>query len=346
MNERQQEALYLELERRFGPRIAAAFREAIDELTRAADVERAITALAVGDIEAALAAMHIEASAYGPLGDAIRDSFNAAGQMGVATMPPLVDAAGASLVIRYDGRALGAEAWVRDHSSRLITRTVEDQRQAIRVALEDSLRRRQNPRSAVPDIIGRYNPATKAREGGIIGLTKPQERFAANARDELASENPAGLKNYLAREARDKTFDPAVRRALKDGKAVPPDVARKALEAYKSGLLRTRGRAISQTEVLTSLNAGKFRAYVQATEDGNLDPETATKVWRDSSDDRVRHSHAILDGESVLLLQPFKSVTGSLMLYPGDTSMGATAADVILCRCRFDVRIDRLRNLR
>lgn len=341
----RQEALYLELEARFGPRVAAAFREAIADIQQAADIERAITALSIGDIEAALDAMRIEAAAFNPLADAIRDTYNAGGFMGVSTMPPLLDAAGATLFIRYDGRALGAEAWVRDHSSRLITGIVQGQRQAIRAALEASLQRRQNPRSAIPDIIGRYDRATRSRVGGIIGLTPQQERWVENARRELSSADPAGLNNYLGREARDKTFDPAVRRALRDGKPIPADVARKALEGVKSGLLRTRARTISQTEVLTSLNAGKFRAYVQATEDGSLDPESATKVWRDSSDDRVRHSHAILDGESVRLLEPFRSVTGALMLYPGDTSMGATAADVVLCRCRFDVRIDRLRNL-
>jgi hypothetical protein len=346
MNYTRQQALYEELERRFGPRIAEAFREAVEDIQRAADVERAITALAVGDIEAALAAMHIDAAAFNPVADAIRETFSAGGQMGVATMPPLVDAAGASLVIRYNGRALGAEAWLRDHSSRLITRTVEDQRRAIRSALEDSLRRGQNPRATIPQIVGRYDPKTRGRVGGIIGLTAPQERWVEKAWAELASADPAALNNYLGRKSRDKTYDRAVKRALADGKALPPDVARKALEGYQSGLLRTRGAAISQTEVLTSLNAGKFRAYIQATEYGNLDPETATKVWRDSSDKRVRHTHAILDGQSVKLLEPFRSASGALMMHPGDTSLGAGADEVVLCRCRFDVRIDRLANLR
>lgn len=346
MTDRRQQALYDQLEARFGPRIADAFREAIEDLQRAADVERAITALAVGDIEAALSAMHIDAAAFNPVADAIRETFGAGAQMGVTSMPPLLDAAGASLVIRYNGRALGAEAWLREHSSRLITRTVESQREAIRSALEASLRRGQNPRAAIPEIVGRYDPRSRARVGGILGLTAPQEKWVQNARSELFGDDPAGLRSYLERTSRDKTYDRAVKRALADGKPLPADVARKALEGYQSGLLRVRGATISQTEVLTSLNAGKFRAYVQAVEDGNLDPETATKVWRDSSDERVRHTHAILDGQSVKLLQPFKSATGALLLYPGDTSMGAGADEVVLCRCRFDVRIDRLVNLR
>lgn len=346
MTDRRQQALYDQLEARFGPKIAAAFRESIEELQRAADIERAITALIIGDIEAALDAMHIDAAAYGPLAEAIRDTFNAGGQMGVATMPPLVDAAGASLVIRYNGRALGAEASVREHSSQLITRTVEGQRQAIRAALVSSLERGANPKATIPEIVGRYDPKTRGRVGGILGLTAPQERWVDNARGELFSEDPAGLKNYLDRKSRDKTYDRAVRRALRDGKALPPETARKALAGLQSGLLRVRATAISRTEVLTGLNAGKFRAYQQAVEDGSLDPITARKIWRDSSDADVRHSHAVLDGDSVGLLEPFRSPTGARMMYPGDTSLGANAEDVVQCRCRFEVRIDRLTNLR
>lgn len=345
MNERQQEALYLELEKRFGRRIADAFREAIDELTRAADIERAITALIVGNIDAALEAMHIDAAAYSPLADAIRDSFNAAGQANVAAMPALTDAAGASLFIRYNGRAPNAEAWLRDHSSRLITRAVEDQKAAIRSALVTSLEKGRNPRATIPEIVGRYDPKTRARVGGIIGLTAPQERWVENARGELSSADPKGLNNYLTRQARDKTYDRAVKRALRDGTALPADVARKALEGLKSGLLRVRGEAVSRTEVLTSLNAGKFRAYMQAVEDGSLDPLSATKIWRDSSDKDVRDTHRALDGESVRLLEPFRSPSGALMMFPGDTSMGAGPGEVVLCRCRFEVRIDRLYNL-
>lgn len=345
MDSRQQQALYDELEKRFGRRIADAFREAIDELTRAADIERAITALVLGNIDAALDAMHIDAAAYGPLADAIRDSFNAAGQMGVATMPPLLDASGASIFIRYNGRAPSAEAWLRDHSSRLITRTVEDQKRAVRAALVESLERGRNPRATIPEIVGRYDPRTRKRVGGILGLTVPQERWVENARRELASADPKDLKHYLTRQARDKTFDRAVQRAIKDGKPLPADVARKALEGLKSGLLRVRADTISRTEVLTSLNAGKFQAYIQAVDDGSLDPLSATKVWRDSADNDVRHTHRALSSESVRLLEPFRSPSGALMMFPGDTSLGAGPDEIILCRCRFEVRIDRLRNL-
>lgn len=344
MPNRQQD-LYDELEARFGPRIAAAFRAAIDDLRRAADVERAITALTLGNIDAALAAMHIDAAAYGPLADAIRDAYAASGQAAISTLPVLTDAAGATLVIRYNARAFGAEAWLRDHSSRLITRIVEDQRLAVRAALATSLERGRNPRSTIPEIVGRYDPRTRARVGGILGLTGPQERWVENARLELFGNDPVALRNYLTRQARDKTYDRAVERAIRDGKAIPPETARKALEGLKSGLLRVRATAISRTEVLTSLNAGKFQAYMQAVKDGKLDPLSATKVWRDSRDGRVRHTHAYLNGESARLLEPFKSLSGAFMMFPGDTSLGAGAAEVIQCRCRFEVRIDRFYNL-
>lgn len=340
-----EERLYEELEARFGKRIADGFRESIEELARAADVERAITALLVGDIEAALAAMHIDAAAYGPFADAIRDTFHAGGQFAVSGLPALTDAAGAALVIRYNARALSAERWLREHSGQLITRIVEEQRQAIRASLTSTLEAGRNPRAAIPGIVGRYDPRTRSRVGGIIGLTVPQERWVEGARSELVSDDPADLRAYLSRQARDKTYDRAVNRAIRDGRRLPADVASKALAGYKSGLLRVRGETIARTELLTSLNAGRFQAYRQAVDDGQLDPLSVTKVWRDSRDGRVRDSHLMLNGESARLLDPFISPTGSRMMHPGDTSLGARGRDVINCRCRFEVRIDRFYNL-
>jgi len=55
------------------------------------------------------------------------------------------------------------------------------------------------------------------------------------------------------------------------------------------------------------------------------------KKWITGGDDRVRDSHACLDGDTVKLNEPFTECLINPMMYPGDQS--GSAEDVINCRC-------------
>ena len=57
-----------------------------------------------------------------------------------------------------------------------------------------------------------------------------------------------------------------------------------------------------------------------------------TKEWVTVGDERVRDAHVAADSQVVGLNQPFE-VGGQLLRWPGDTSLGATAGNVINCRC-------------
>ena len=56
------------------------------------------------------------------------------------------------------------------------------------------------------------------------------------------------------------------------------------------------------------------------------------KRWVATADDRTRPDHAAADGQEVPNDEPFE-VGGELMMYPGDISLGASAWNVIQCRC-------------
>jgi uncharacterized protein with gpF-like domain len=58
----------------------------------------------------------------------------------------------------------------------------------------------------------------------------------------------------------------------------------------------------------------------------------AKKKWRTMGDKFVRETHSRANGQSVAIGAPF-SVGGSLLNYPGDTSLGAPIKEVINCRC-------------
>jgi hypothetical protein len=57
-----------------------------------------------------------------------------------------------------------------------------------------------------------------------------------------------------------------------------------------------------------------------------------SKRWDSVSDNRVREAHLAADGQVVSLDQAFR-VGGEQLMYPGDTSLGASVGNVINCRC-------------
>lgn len=337
-----QERLYDELLDRYGRRVADAFLEAIADITREVDIDRLIAAIASGRVDDAIAAMHIDAAAFGPLEEALRGSYIAAGQ-GYSGL--IQSASNLAAVFRFNGRNPGAEAWLREESSALVTRVVREQVEALRVALTEGLAAGRHPTSTALDIVGRINPVTKVREGGIVGLSGPQEVWARTALAELRSGDPDAMAHYLTRERRDKRYDAAVRRAIRDGRALEAEWVDKASIAYRNRLLKLRGDMIGRTESMSAIQAAKRESFRQAIETGGFLDSEIERIWRDSSDFRVRHTHAILDGQKRQgMAAPFASVSGALLMYPGDPN--APAAERIACRCDLEYRLDFIARLR
>lgn len=335
-----QQQLFDELLSTYELKIAEAFRAAVAEVGAKADLGAIIEALKAHDITRAIQALHLDPAAYGPLYDALQASYIAGGNAGLFVLPTLKDAAGTALVIRFNARNLRAEQWLRDHSSNLIARIVDDQRTAVRTVLETRMAEGANPRTAALDIVGRISRVTGKRAGGILGLTAEQEGWASRYAAELSgTPNPKALERKL----RDKRFDRTVAKAIRDEQPIPAETLGKMIAAYRNRALRLRGEMIGRSEALRSLNAANYEALRQAVE-GGLDPSTIRRIWRSAGDLRVRHTHMALNGETVGLEQRFHSPSGALLLYPGDPT--APAAETIACRCIVSTRIDHLANLR
>ena len=67
--------------------------------------------------------------------------------------------------------------------------------------------------------------------------------------------------------------------------------------------------------------------YINAKDSGKK-----TKTWISERDERVRKTHLEADSQTVLIDEPFV-VGDSLLLYPKDTSLGASASEIVNCRC-------------
>lgn len=337
-----QQQLFDELMERYGRQVAEAFFRALDELRSGVELQRVAAAIENGDIEAALEALHIEPSAFAELPEQVRQAFTEAGRVSAQGLPKRRPD-GTALVVRFDGTNPQAERWLSSHSSQLVTRITEEQRQTVRDRLVVGMQKGQNPRAVALDIVGRINRVTGKREGGVLGLTAQQADFVESARAELS--DPTTMEQFLARARRDKRFDRTISKAAREGAPLPTAMHEKIVTAYSRRLLQLRGETIGRTEALTSLNAGAYQAIRQAVDEGKIPANAVRRIWRSARDRRVRDTHAALDSDAVGLDEAFRSPSGALLRFPGDTSLGAPAREIIACRCIVQNRVDWLANL-
>ena len=105
-----------------------------------------------------------------------------------------------------------------------------------------------------------------------------------------------------------------------------PNLARRlkgASEGYLSNSIR-----VARTETTRVMNSAKMDVGKRGQELGF----DMWKRWVATKDDRTRHLHDKLDGQEVPLDEPF-TVDGEELMFPGDISRGASAGNVINCRC-------------
>ena len=90
-----------------------------------------------------------------------------------------------------------------------------------------------------------------------------------------------------------------------------------------------RARRIAQTELIASGNYGNYQGMLEAYNQG----ANIKKQWRVTySGKNPRHGPMGMHGQSREMTQPF-DVGGDQMQHPGDSSLGATAANTINCHC-------------
>lgn len=324
---------------RLEPAIAREFLRAIAEVRAQASIEVIARLLEAGEVDAAATALGLNEARFAELTERVREAYLAGGRQGVKELPVLRSdptALGAlpgamRVHVNFNMRNERAERWLAEHSSRLVTEIVTDQREMIRAMLTANMQLGRNPRQTALDIVGRMGRSGR-RTGGVVGLTSQQGRFVANLRAELS--DPASMAGYFNRKRRDRRFDSLVRRAMAAGEPVAAADIDKIAGRYADRLLNLRGEVIARTESLAAFSEARDEAFRQAADTGAVKPENVRKVWSAVGDSRTREAHAEMNGMEVGLNDPFQSPTGARLLHPGDTSMGAGAADIINCRCQ------------
>lgn len=321
--------LLLQIEK-LHPPIARAFSEAFIAVRSQAQISRIAEMIGAGRLEMVADELGLDSARFSVMLEEVRNAYIAGGREAASEIPVLRGPGGNRVRVSFEMRNPRAEAWLRRESSRLVTELVADQRNAIRIAVSQGTMLGNNPRQTALDIVGRVG-VNGRRTGGIVGLTSQQTQYVGNARAELLSGDPGQMRAYLARTRRDKRFDGAVNKAIKQGRAVAAVDVDKMAGRYADRLLQLRGENIARTEALAAFSEAREEAFNQAVDIGLVKPDNVRKVWSSTGDGRTRESHREMDGQEVGLRDPFNSPTGAQLMHPGDTSMGAGAEDVINC---------------
>lgn len=123
----------------------------------------------------------------------------------------------------------------------------------------------------------------------------------------------------------------SVTSSILQGKSIPKianDLQHRMQDMSRASAIRT-----ARTAVTGAQNAGRLDTY-RAAQDMGI---KLKKRWLATLDNRTRHAHAMLDGQTVDVDKPFK-VDGYEIMYPGDTS--APGYLVYNCRCTQIAEVD------
>jgi uncharacterized protein with gpF-like domain len=103
-------------------------------------------------------------------------------------------------------------------------------------------------------------------------------------------------------------------------------IAKKLRESYSfSG---SRALTIAQTEVTAASSAGRRHAVIANVPS----PEDLWRIWLSAGDKRTRQTHKRASGQRKKFNEPFL-VGASRLMFPGDTSLGASSKEIVRCRC-------------
>ncbi|MBH8599081.1 MULTISPECIES: phage minor head protein [unclassified Thermoactinomyces] len=168
-----------------------------------------------------------------------------------------------------------------------------------------------------------------AEEAGMATLLELEVEMDFDARDEQ-------LLRWLSNRAYEsanllqQTTDHEVIMTLWDVVVLEGEYSiDKAEEALRNSFAfsKERARTIARTEMISAARAGQFYGDKQSG-------IVVGKEWFAAHQDRTRPWHLEADGQRRPLDEPFE-VNGEKLMFPGDTSLGATADNIVNCRCGY-----------
>lgn len=295
-------------------RVRRAFRRFLDDV-RSDVVRRQVrVALEREGIESALRVIDAHVAR---LGAVITQVFQSAGAAEVAAVGRRLRGTRARVAVSFDPTYPRAAEIMRRSRLGFVREMTRSQRESTRAALVEALQ------------TGAGTVQTARALADSIGLTERQRRAVGNYRRLLE----AGDAEALNRDLRDRRFDSSVRRAAETGEPLGAEKIDRMVAQYRNRYLQYRAESIARTETLRAVGQARRESLEQVMEQVELPRSQAVRTWAATRDDRVRDTHAGMDGQRVALDEPFESESGARFMFPGDESLGAPPEEIIQCRC-------------
>lgn len=147
----------------------------------------------------------------------------------------------------------------------------------------------------------------------------------------------------ITNQTTSKDMYESVRRALDDSARDGLPMDRRSIGLLATAYLRRKTNPRKESiAVFQTQSAAESTKNIEALETGRQVRERRpdvfvakdTKSWQDMGDKKVRPSHteATQNNQHILIDEPFR-VGDSLMMYPTDTSLGASLREIMRCRC-------------
>lgn len=167
--------------------------------------------------------------------------------------------------------------------------------------------------------------ARRTREG-IKGLAAPEHKGLTDpwrAAIENWFQGEAGKKIAQITETTRNEVTQELLYGIRAGEGIP-ELARR-LRRMTEGFTNERAVTIARTEVIAASNLG---SQVGARSTGLV----LDKLWIATPDKRTRPAHSTAEGQRRPLDEPYE-VGGERLNFPGDGSLGASARNLVRCRC-------------
>lgn len=338
-----QQRLFAELIAKLAPGLQASFIGAVEDMREGADFDAVLAALEIQNIEAAIAALNIEAASFYAYGSAKAGAFAQAGALTATT----ITAAGAgSIGVRFDMANPTAERWIREEVWGQINNwLVPEQVQAVRETILSGYQVGRHPHSIALDVVGRVTAGR--RSGGVIGLDAERaRRLTAVSRGMETAEGVQDLViahrngTFSIRYRVNKATEARILRAYRRGEAVPAPDRAISIRQYENALLKSRADQLAQDATAEAVFGGRREEWSQTLAKLNLPPEAVLKTWRHGGGpEDPRPHHVAMNGKSVRGLDTaFVFSNGASLRFPHDPN--GPVSETTKCTCGAEFRLD------
>ncbi len=186
--------------------------------------------------------------------------------------------------------------------------------------------------------VGRVFLPNQRRSSLYEALLETKQELSPQANQELLAFFSRWSRDFGAQQAglltetNQKDYVTALQRANEQAEDGSPVVVAAAAGVALRGLFRSRVTTIANVQTQAPAEEAKREeAVALAVSDGKQEDEIE-KIWQTVGDANVRVAHIAANGQQRTANAAF-SVGGEDLRFPGDSSLGASAENVINCRC-------------